>query len=82
MKRNTPQLWDNVWKDTSSTEEDAFKFIKEENCIRWQRIEKIVLKEFGSFNNLNVIEIGAGVGTNAALMAKKGAKVTIPCQII
>jgi 2-polyprenyl-3-methyl-5-hydroxy-6-metoxy-1,4-benzoquinol methylase len=77
MKRNTPQLWDQVWESPTTTEEDIFKLVKEENCIRWQRIERIVLKEFGSFNNLKVIEIGAGVGTNAALAAKRGAKVTI-----
>ena len=77
MKRNTPELWDQVWKSTSSNEQDLFDLIKEENCIRWQRIEEIVLKEFGAFKNLKVIEIGAGTGTNAALMAKRGAKVTI-----
>lgn len=77
MQKNSPELWDHVWKNTSSIEKDIFDLIKEENCIRWQRIEGIVLKEFGSFNNLKVIEIGAGAGTNSALMAKRGAKVTI-----
>lgn len=77
MKKNTPQLWDEVWEDGSTTEEDIYNLIKEENSIRWQRIERIVLKEFNSFDNLKVIEIGAGSGTNAALMAKRGAKVTV-----
>lgn len=77
MKRNTPEMWDQVWKSNSSNKRDIFDLVKEENCIRWQRIEKIVLKEFGNFNTLKVIEIGAGAGTNAALMAKRGAKVTI-----
>jgi 2-polyprenyl-3-methyl-5-hydroxy-6-metoxy-1,4-benzoquinol methylase len=77
MKKNTPQLWDKVWEKDTSVEEDIFKLVKEENCVRWQRIEKIILKEFGSFNNLKIIEIGAGVGTNAALTAKGGAEVTI-----
>ncbi len=31
----------------------------------------------GSFADLKVIEIGAGAGTNAALMARRGAKVTV-----
>ncbi len=77
MKKNTPQLWDKVWKKDISIEEDIFNLAKEGYSIRWQRIERIVLKEFGSFNNLKVIEIGAGAGTNAALAAKRGAKVTI-----
>ena len=76
-KRNTPQLWDEVWKDTTSKQEDVFALAREENGIRWPRIERIVSQEFGSFDNLKVIEIGAGAGTNAALMAKRGAKVTI-----
>ena len=73
MKKNTPQLWDEVWKDNYSIEKDNLALEKEENCIRWQRIEKIVIREFGSFNNLKVIEMGAGIGTNAALMARRGA---------
>ena len=66
-----------VWERASSSEQVNYNLIKEENCIRWQRIEKIAIRQFGIFNNLKVIEIGAGVGTNAALMAKRGAKVTI-----
>jgi SAM-dependent methyltransferase len=50
---------------------------QEENCIRWQRLEQIVLRRFGRFNGLRVIEIGAGAGTNAALMAARRAQVTI-----
>lgn len=77
LKQNTPALWDEVWKDRPSKNEDLFNLVKEENGIRWQRIESVVLKKFGSFKNLKVIEIGAGAGTNAALMAKRGAKVSV-----
>jgi 2-polyprenyl-3-methyl-5-hydroxy-6-metoxy-1,4-benzoquinol methylase len=77
MKRNISQLWDDVWRTITSIEEDIFMFVKEENAIRWQRIERIVLREFGNFYGLQVIEIGAGTGTNAALMAKRGANVTL-----
>ncbi|MBP7688058.1 MAG: methyltransferase domain-containing protein [Thermoflexales bacterium] len=77
MTNNTPQLWDKLWTTPVSTEEDLFKLAQEENSIRWQRMERIVLNTFGSFNGLRVIEIGAGAGTNAALMAKRGAQVTL-----
>lgn len=77
MKENSAHLWDDIWKNESSKEEDLLRFNKEENSIRWQRIENVVHQEFGSFNKLKVIEIGAGTGTNAALMAKRGADVTI-----
>ena len=77
MANNTPQLWDKLWTAPVSTEEDLFKLAQEENTIRWQRLERIVLNTFGAFDGLRVIEIGAGAGTNAALMAKRGAQVTL-----
>ena len=77
MKKNTPQLWDELWKDNSSNEQNCLKLEREERSIRWQRIEKTVLREFGSFKDLRVIEIGAGIGNNSALMAKKGALVSV-----
>ncbi len=76
MQKNTPELWDNLWKETSE-KEDRYNLVVEENSIRWQRIEKVIIKKFGTFKNLNVIEIGAGAGTNALLFAKRGAKITI-----
>jgi 2-polyprenyl-3-methyl-5-hydroxy-6-metoxy-1,4-benzoquinol methylase len=77
MASNTPQLWDKLWTSPVSTEEDQFKLAREEKTIRWQRLEKIIFREFGQFEGLRVIEIGAGAGTNAVLMAKRGAQVTI-----
>jgi SAM-dependent methyltransferase len=77
MQRNTPELWDAVWKDSTSAEEDRFALAQEEHGARWRRIERIVLDRFGSFEGLRVVEIGAGMGTNAALMAARGAKVTL-----
>ncbi|MFH1802100.1 MAG: class I SAM-dependent methyltransferase [archaeon] len=76
MRKNTPELWDSLWKKTSK-EQDIFNLTREENSIRWQRIEKRILSKFKGFKNLRVIEIGAGGGTNALLFAKKGSKVTI-----
>lgn len=78
MKKNTPLLWDRIWKqEKPSKKEYKYKLLKEESSIRWQRIEKYVLENFESFHNLNIIEIGAGTGTVSALMAKRGAKVTV-----
>lgn len=76
-KKNTSELWDAVWQTPVTEEEDIFNLVKEENNIRWQRIEKIILSSFDSFEGLRVIEIGAGAGTVSSLMAKRGAKVTI-----
>jgi 2-polyprenyl-3-methyl-5-hydroxy-6-metoxy-1,4-benzoquinol methylase len=76
-EKNTAQFWDNLWQKPGSEEKDLFKVRKEERLIRWQRIEAMVFRRFGSFQGLSVIEIGAGTGTNAALMAERGARVTV-----
>ncbi len=75
--KNTPQLWDRLWRIPSSSHDDLRALLKEENGARWYRIEELVRREFGTFSGLEVIEIGAGRGINAALMAKKGAIATV-----
>lgn len=76
-RKNTPDLWDGCWSREVSVEEDRFNLAKEEKTIRYQRIEKIIRERFGKVDGLRVIEIGAGAGTNAALLAKRGAAVTV-----
>jgi 2-polyprenyl-3-methyl-5-hydroxy-6-metoxy-1,4-benzoquinol methylase len=76
-EKNTPELWDDFWGEEITQEEDFFAIAKEEKSIRWQRIEQLTKLKFGSFQSLDIIELGAGAGTNAALMAKRGANVTI-----
>ena len=74
---NTPELWDDIWQGGTSADEHRANVAREELSIRWQRIEQRVGARFGGFENLRVIEIGAGAGTNAAAMAKRGASVTL-----
>jgi SAM-dependent methyltransferase len=77
MRANTPELWDDLWEKPFSPEVDTFNLAKEEHSIRWQRIEREVQASLGTFVDRRVIEIGAGSGTYAALMAKRGARVTV-----
>lgn len=76
MKKNQPALWDAIWQNTTLDRIQP-QLATEENSIRWARIEKAILDRFGSFEGLRVIELGAGVGTCSALMARKGAKITV-----
>ena len=76
-RKNTPDLWNDLWNREISPKEDAYNLTREERSIRFQRIEKAILDRFRGFEGLNVIEIGAGAGTNAALSAKRGATVTV-----
>ncbi len=77
MQPNTFQLWDYVWEKPLSAEAHRYACAVEEHTVRWHRMEALIQKEFGGFDKLRVIEIGAGAGTNAALMAARGARVTV-----
>ncbi len=74
---NSADLWDRVWRDAPDADAHRQAVAAEARTIRWQRIETRVRAAFGDFRALNVIEIGAGAGTNAALMAQRGAQVTL-----
>ncbi|MBT4286313.1 MAG: class I SAM-dependent methyltransferase [Deltaproteobacteria bacterium] len=77
MDKNTPELWDNFWEKNELRQDDLDAVKYELLTIRWQRIENITIDHFGQFEGLNILEIGGGIGTNAALMAKMGANVSI-----
>jgi SAM-dependent methyltransferase len=66
--------WDRGWAlepiDPAVVDEEA-------RTPRWKAQERLVLERFGSFEGLEVIEIGAGRGVNGALYAKRGARVTL-----
>jgi 2-polyprenyl-3-methyl-5-hydroxy-6-metoxy-1,4-benzoquinol methylase len=75
--RNDIDVWDRVWAGTATgDEQDREDLAREEASIRWQRLEARILAHFGSFDGLRLIELGAGRGTNAALAARHGVKVT------
>lgn len=77
IPKNTPALWDALWKDSPSLQQDLYLLAKEEQSIRWRRIQLQVLRNFAGYRGLKVIEIGAGAGTYAAMLAKRGAEVTL-----
>jgi 2-polyprenyl-3-methyl-5-hydroxy-6-metoxy-1,4-benzoquinol methylase len=76
-RKNTPQLWDEVWSDGAAPDDDRHALAKERVGVRFRRITQRVVERFGGFENLDVIEIGAGIGTNAALFASLGSNVTL-----
>jgi 2-polyprenyl-3-methyl-5-hydroxy-6-metoxy-1,4-benzoquinol methylase len=75
--KNTPELWDTIWKGNITPENCQRILRQEEHTVRWRNIRRIVEDKVGTFNNLKVLEIGAGLGTYSALMGKKGADVTV-----
>jgi len=77
MDKNTHELWDNFWVNNELRQDDLDAVKYESYTIRWERIKKIILNNFDKFDGLNVLEIGGGIGTNAALMSELGANVSI-----
>ena len=77
QEKNSPELWDKLWRRPVEAAEDLHRLQQEEHSIRWQRIEQRVSDHFGCFRGLKVIEVGAGRGTNAALFAKRGSDVAV-----
>ncbi len=77
MEANTPQLWDRVWDKPPTDAEHRCNLAREANTIRWRRIRARVEARWSALERLRVIEIGAGTGTNAGLMARCGARVTV-----
>lgn len=77
MQKNNPAVWDNVWLDPGLMKDDVLIVAAEEATIRWKKIHEILLRHFGSLSRLKVLEIGSGVGTYGALLAKQGTVTTL-----
>ena len=76
-RNNTPELWDELWAEGASLEQDLYALEKERAGVRFRRLRNRIVGRFGRFDGLKVVEVGAGAGTNAALCARLGAEVTI-----
>ena len=72
--------WQNRWMQhtrRATPERHRFLLRRAALSVKWQGIRSLVLDRFGSFDGLKVIELGAGKGTDSALMAQEGAEVTL-----
>lgn len=77
VQKNTAQVWDKVWDDPGLSAMDEQLLATERATVRWQRTLAVIEQQFGSVRGLRVLEIGAGAGTYAALLAEQGAEVTL-----
>ncbi len=78
QQKNSSELWDGIWGNTSLQHREILYTIeREKRDSIWPQIRKAVIDRHGSFKGLQVLELGAGAGTFAALMAQEGAGVTI-----
>jgi 2-polyprenyl-3-methyl-5-hydroxy-6-metoxy-1,4-benzoquinol methylase len=76
--KNSSELWDEIWSDTAlDRREILYTIEKEKRDSLWKQIKRAVLDKYGTFKDLQIVELGGGAGTYAVLMAQEGAKVTI-----
>ncbi len=76
MEKGEQEVWDTFW-DAESFKEDLIMLQRVANSVIWERLDKLVVRRFGSFDGLEVLEIGSGVGIYSSLMVGKGARVTL-----
>jgi len=74
--KSFPKSWDEIW-NSYDRKQYEYQLALEENRVRWQKIQQIILEKFGSFLGLNCIEIGAGSGHYSMLFTRRGANVTL-----
>ena len=72
----TPTVWDTLWE--SATVDDAAARVEaEERSLRFRRIVNSLTRRLGGLDGTGVVELGAGIGTTAIALAKRGAVVTL-----
>jgi len=72
------RYWDLNWKETTVSP----TFTREIACyetrsVLWEKAESRILKLFGSFEGLEAVELGSGIGTMSLIMALRGCNVTL-----
>lgn len=77
MQTNTPQLWDEVWEQAGAVPDPLLVLDTERHGVRWRRIRREIRTRIGDPAGLKVVEIGAGTGVGAALLAGEGASATV-----
>jgi 2-polyprenyl-3-methyl-5-hydroxy-6-metoxy-1,4-benzoquinol methylase len=77
-RANTSGLWDSLWLSAPPRiRELVYSVFKEERGSVWKQMQAEVGTAGMDFKGLDVIEIGAGSGTFAAIFARRGANVTV-----
>jgi len=66
--------WDVHWRAEPL---DPGAVLEEERTPRWRAIERLLRERLGALDGLRAIELGAGRGLNALLLARAGARVTL-----
>ena len=75
--KNTSDHWDSLWQNTTDKQEDRYTLEKEKHTVRWEKMLKHIKHKYKNLKDKKAIELGAGLGTYSALMAKQGINVDV-----
>jgi SAM-dependent methyltransferase len=70
-------LWDRLWRHSPPDAKDDALLAREERSPRWSAIVERLERTFGSVAGLKTVELGSGRGDLSALLARRGANVTL-----
>jgi len=70
-------VWDQLWRHAPSDARDDVLLDRERRNPRWTMILRRLEAAFGAVEGLRTIELGSGRGDLSALLAERGAKVTL-----
>ncbi|MCH7592726.1 MAG: class I SAM-dependent methyltransferase [Planctomycetes bacterium] len=69
--------WERVWRSEPTAAKDATLLARERASKRWALIVERLEATFGSIRSLSAVELGSGRGDLSALLAERGAEVTL-----
>lgn len=69
--------WERVWRSEPTAARDATLLARERGSKRWALIVERLEATFGSIRGLSAVELGSGRGDLSALLAERGAEVTL-----
>lgn len=69
-------VWDSYWEGSTVAEALA-RIEAESSSLRFRRITRALGDRLGTLAELDVVELGAGVGTTSIALARLGARITL-----
>jgi SAM-dependent methyltransferase len=69
--------WDNLWRHAPDFAKDNALLAREEQSPRWHTMLNVLTHEHRSLSRIHAIELGSGRGDLSALLARRGARVTL-----
>ena len=76
-KRSSSVPWERVWQSQPTAVKDDVLLSRERSSKRWSLIVERIVRAFGSIRGLTTVELGSGRGDLSALLAERGATVTL-----